>query len=344
MFVYYETGDSDRIVCLGSKHVNDSPDFSDYQNRALTANNRMLRYSPKEVSLVGNRGEYDGKGGEQAKIIFNDETGVEIYSTQDIVLETTDGGSITFQAAKDSYAGLDSIKETFTQMYTEGDQKYKADGGSTDFNALEHLAGTEFDRLKENITSNLLAPFQVIDTVKELGDRIGGGGEESEAVEEAAPEFSDGVIDIFGLERVAIQVGASCVLFGNGMIQIKSNNYIQLGTDRTTVYEHLEDENYTWTDMFLDITSCALDIIGVLPIPGVSTAANLVNAGISLARGDYLGAAMAAGQAALSVVPLANTLAAPLAAAKVAAKANKAVRAVSAVAKVVKLWLRVRRP
>ena len=198
VFVYYETGDSDRIVCLGSKHVNDSPDFTDYQNRALTANNRMIRFASKEVSLVGNRAEYDGKGGEQAKIIFNDETGIEIYSTQDIVLETTDGGSITFQAAKDSYAGLDSVKNTFTQMYAEGDQKYKADGGSTEFNALEHLAGTEFDKLKENIVGNLMAPFQVIDTVKELGDRIGGGGEEAEAeAEEAAPEFSDGVIDIF---------------------------------------------------------------------------------------------------------------------------------------------------
>ena len=38
------------------------------------------------------------------------------------------------------------------------------------------------------------------------------------------------------------------------------------------------------------------------PHPGISTAANLINAGISFARGDYVGAAVAAGTAALSLI------------------------------------------
>ena len=184
VFVYYETGDSDRIVCLGSKHVNDSPDFGNYKNRMLTANNRMIRFSPEEVSIVGNRREYNGQGGDQAKIILNDETGIDIYSTQNIVIETTDG-NVTIQSAKDSYAGLDAIKESFTQMYTEGYQKYEADGGNTDFDAVAYLAGAELAHIKENIEIHLRLPLQVIGTLQELGDRIGGGGGEEEAAEAA---------------------------------------------------------------------------------------------------------------------------------------------------------------
>ena len=106
VFVYYETGDSDKIVCLGSKHVNDSPDFARYQDKMLTANNRMVKFGDKAIELIGDRKEFDGEGGEQAKIVFNDETGIEIQSTQDIRLETTDGGNISIQAVKEDFAGM----------------------------------------------------------------------------------------------------------------------------------------------------------------------------------------------------------------------------------------------
>ena len=112
---------------------------------------------------------------------------------------------------------------------------------------------------------------------------------------------------------------------------------MQLGTDRTITYTHLEDANYTWKDMVLDLTQCALDIVGALGIPGVSTAANLANAGISFARGDYLGAAMSAGQSLLSLIPGGSTLAAPAVAAKVASKLGKAGKAVGQVVKIATL-------
>ncbi len=340
VFVYYETGDSGRIVCLGSRHVNDSPDFGNYKNKMLTAENRMIRFSPEEVSIVGNRKEYDGKGGEQAKIIFNDETGIEVYSTQDISIKAENGGSVRLQAAKDSYAGLDEIKETFTQMYKEGDETYLADGGSVLTDAAAYLAAAEFGHIKKNVDETIKAPFQIIGTLKELGDRIGGcfaEGEGEEAAEEEAPEFFDGVIDIFALERVTVQVGSSSVTFGGGILQIKSDTYMQLGTDRSIEYEHKELVNYTNRDLFLDITQCALDIIGVLPIPGISTAANLINAGISFARGDYVGAAVAAGTAALSLIPGANTAAAPLVAGEAVTKTQKVINAGKAIFSVVKM-------
>ncbi len=145
------------------------------------------------------------------------------------------------------------------------------------------------------------------------------------------------MIDLFALELLMVQVGNSCLVIADGVIQIKADTYMQLGTDRSIVYEHLEDANYTWRDMFLDIAQCALDIVGALPIPGVSTAANLVNAGISLARGDYVGAAMSAATAVASLLPGANTaVAAGAAAVKTVSKTTKVLDTVKGIVKIAK--------
>ncbi|WP_207650876.1 RHS repeat-associated core domain-containing protein [Anaerocolumna jejuensis] len=335
VFVYYETGDSEKVVCLGSRHVNESPDFSNSKNKMMTANNRMVKFAEKEVDLVGNRSEYDGSGGEQAKIIFNDETGIEIQSTKDISLKAEE--KITLQALKGSYNGIEEVKQKFDQKYGEGDTKYKAEGGTMEFDALSLLSARSYHALKKNIDQNLKAPFQVIGTLKELTGKIGGSaGTEGGGEAEAAPVFEDGTAHIMSLDRLVLQVGTTCVTFAGGVIQIRTNAYLQLGTDRSATYEHLEDANYTWKDMFLDMTQCALDIVGALPIPGVSTVANLANAGISLARGDYVGAAISAGTAALSLIPGANTVGGMLKGASGIAKLGKKMKAAGTLLNAVK--------
>lgn len=329
VFVYYETGDSDKIVCLGSRHVNDSPDFGRYQDKMLTADNRMVKFGDKTLNLIGNRSEYDGLGGDQAKIVFQEENGIEIQSTNDITLEAAEKGTIEIQAVKEDFAGMDALRQTFEQMYAAGEDKYKTDGGATQFDVLAYLNGKRWDALKQNIKDNLMAPFQVVGTLQELAGRIGGSSEtEENPAEEAPPQFDDGVIDLFGLTAADFSVGSTSVTFADGILQIKANTYLQLGTDRTITYEHLEDANYTWRDMLLDVTQLALDVVGALAPPGISTAANLISAGISLARGDYVGAAMSAGAAALSLIPFANTA---TAGGKIAAKAGKVAKAAKGV-------------
>ena len=342
VYVYYETGDSDKVVCLGSRHVNQSPDFAQYQDKMLTADNRMIKFEEKALNLVGNRMEWDGEGGDQAKIIFNDELGIEIRSTGNISLETTDGGNITIQAVvKKDFAGMDGVRQGFQQHYGEGARKYAEDGGKDleDYNAFLTLASREWEAIKENVWGNLTSPLQLVDTLQELSGRMFGNGEEAETAEEIVPDppFEEGVIDLFALGIVVLQVGNSFLIIADGIIQIKTDTYMQLGTDRSIVYEHLEDANYTWRDMFLDIAQCALDIVGALPIPGLSTAANLVNAGISLARGDYLGAAMSAATAAASLIPGANTaVAAGAATVKAVSKTAKVLNMVKGIVKIAK--------
>ena len=339
VFVYYETGDSDKILCLGSRHVNDSPDFGRYQDKMLTADNRMVKFGDKTLELVGDRDEYDGYGWEQSKIIFNDEFGIGIQSTNEIRIETTDGGKITIQSVGQDFAGMDALRQTFEEMYGAGNDKYVADGGADmSFDALGLIRSRNLEGLKESIKGSLMAPFQLIGTVQELAGRIGGGADAEEPAQVAEPEeYTDGVVDIYGLDCLVLRVGNSSIVFANGIIQIKADSFMELGTDRSIVYEHLEDTNYTWKDMFLDVAQLALDIVGALPIPGLSTAANLINAGVSLARGDYVGAAMSAGTALASLIPGANSaIAAGKAAATAVAKGSKVMKVVSAVAKVVK--------
>lgn len=74
----------------------------------------------------------------------------------------------------------------------------------------------------------------------------------------------------------------------------------------------------------LDNVSLALDVAGF--IPGIGTFADIANAGISLARGDYMGAAMNI----VGAVPIVGD------AAKTAYKANKAVKVAEAASKTAK--------
>ena len=338
VFVYYETGDSDKILCLGSRHVNDSPDFGRYQDKMLTADNRMIKFGEKSLELVGNRAQYDGIGEDQAQILFNDEFGIEIWSTGEIHIEATDGGKVSIQSVGQDFEGMDALKDAFEQMYQSGNDKYVADGGADmGFDALGLIRSRNLEGLKQSIKGYLMAPFQLVGTLQELAGRIGGERTlEQQGLEEPEP-YTDGVVDIYGLDCLVLRVGNSSITFANGIIQIKADSYMELGTDRSITYEHLEDANYTWKDMFLDVAQLALDIVGALPIPGVSTAANLINAGVSLARGDYVGAAMSAGTALVSLIPGANSaIAAGKAVATAAVKGSKVMKTVAAVAKVVR--------
>ncbi len=332
VFVYYETGDSGRIVCLGSKHVRQSPDFGRYQDKMFTANNRMIRFGDKTLSLVGNRKEADGYGGEQAKIIFNDENGIEILSTKDITLLTTDSGNITIQSVQKGFKGPKAVQQKFDAMNTAGNALYMACGGSpADYNLMVYRMKQEWGSLVDDVTELINSPGKLLGTLSDLAGAI--GGSEGTQDEQEAPQYEDGVISILALKKADYTVGSTCVSFGDGVIQIKADTFLELGTDRSKTYELMDAKPVSWTDLILDVVQLGLDIVGMLPIPVVSTVANLVNAGVSLARGDYIGAAMSAGSAVLSLVPGANTVAVG---AKLALKAPKLIRMVGTITKTAK--------
>ncbi|WP_254612969.1 RHS repeat-associated core domain-containing protein [Brevibacillus sp. HB1.1] len=95
--------------------------------------------------------------------------------------------------------------------------------------------------------------------------------------------------------------------------------------EEEVVEEEQEEEDSGWG--FLDSLQLGLDIVGMIPVIG--EVADVVNAGISVARGDYAGAAMSLAAA----IPGAGTA---VTAAKLTTKAVKATKAMTKATKAVK--------
>ncbi|MFM9276548.1 DNA/RNA non-specific endonuclease [Paenibacillus jiagnxiensis] len=98
--------------------------------------------------------------------------------------------------------------------------------------------------------------------------------------------------------------------------------------------EEKKEEKKGFWNKFLDVTQVVLDVVGCIPVVG--EIADLANAGISLARGDYVGAALSVA----SAIPFAGWAATGAKAARRVAQAtklgSKAVKAVDKAATVVK--------
>ena len=301
VIVYYETGDSSKVVCIGSRHVNDSPDFGRYQDKMLTANNRMVKFGSSTLNLIGNRSEFDGSGDRQAKIIFNEEMGVEIQSTQDVTVRSV-GGDITIQAVSGRYAGTDRIRVKSAAMHQAGNAQYLAMAGfGALFNMGSYLMPDHWMKLKSEVDGH-------------VGARSG----------------NDGEICLLGIKKAVFVTGSTSVAFFDGTIQIKSDFFQQVGTDRSMSFGPVMSKEYSVEEMKetteisesgsdsldvrtknregtkevdVDAAQCALDIAGALPIVPPSDTAGLEKAGISFGEKDSARAAHQAAAAVLSVIP-----------------------------------------
>ena len=201
--VYYEMDAGERVVCLGSRHAGDNPDFGRYQDKMLTAQNRMVKFGEKALHLIGNRSEFDGKGGEQAKIILNSEQGVEVQSTKDIQLKT-EGGNITFQSAPRSYAGTDGVRMASAAMHQVGNVMHMAMAGiGPVFNMAGYVDPGFWTKLR-----------------KEVADHAPQSG-------------GDGKVNLMGMKKVILQTGSSSAAFVKGKIHIKADIFQQLGINRS---------------------------------------------------------------------------------------------------------------
>jgi len=101
------------------------------------------------------------------------------------------------------------------------------------------------------------------------------------------------------------------------------------------VQEEAPPEKKSFWEKALDVTQITLDVVGL--IPGVGEIADLANAGISLARGDYVGAALSA----TAAIPFAGWAATGAKATRKVAKAVDGVAGGSKAAKAVKTAVKV---
>ncbi len=194
-------------------------------------------------------------------------------------------------------------------------------------NKIDEVVSSFADGIKGQIS----APLQVVSSVEELFSpkKAPEGVETPEPIE----RFEEGVTYLMGQEATIFNVGQSYLALDPVNINIKTPLYRQLGFERRE-YAMESEENKSWLDTILDATQLALDIVGC--IPGVGEVADLVNAGISLARGDYYGAAASL----MGCIPgVGDAAKVAMKGAKMASKAGKALKAIKTAVKVTQAFL-----
>ena len=346
VFLYYENNGS--IVCLGSKRSNtDGPDFQTPDEKVLNNKDQMLRFTETSVTITNTRQKYDDEDTTQISVIMDDEEGIIITSGNDVVVETTQDGVITLATStEDSYlqdmqTSFQAAKAKFSGIYDKDNALYVSEGGMSAADIKKAANSEEWNRVWASVGKSFVGVWEEI-SMKELRDLTGNimdklmGNPAPATVEEAAPEqepYVDGVITIYGLNSVTLQVGESVIVIDSD-VYFGADVFSWLGYVSFT-HDPVVEQYQDWFDVILDGVQLVLDIAGLIPCFGFIP--DLINAGISLARGDVGGALVSLFCAIPFVGDAAGVAKLGIKGAKALAVATKVIPKVSKVIKCVQL-------
>ncbi|AJQ29481.1 RHS repeat-associated core domain-containing protein [Pelosinus fermentans] len=337
VFVYYEN--NGKAVALGSRRANSAThgDYVDPASKMMNSTNKMLKMTPGSCELVAARGAYDQGGGNQALIQMTDAGGIVIKSTQDIHVQADKRLKLVAAKSAIPEGEITAVQAKYDAGHTQGAALYMAGGGSKPYNSGQEILKQIGSDIAVSFSGGVKAMAAEIPAfVKNVesifgGGSGGGGGEPAPASpEEKAERPPAESLMLYGMENCSLGIGASELKLSGGAITISTPAFRQLGYNKNkhdiVAAPSLFDAALNGVQVLLDIAGC---------IPGLSVVANGLNAAISLARGDYCGAACSL---IGCIIPGANVagkgLKLAVAGAKVAntiaktAKAAKAVRTV----------------
>ena len=193
------------------------------------------------------------------------------------------------------------LQDSSAKMLTTQDDMIRFIG-----NALEFLTNRSMVEQGSSIMSHVMLDNESGISIHSNGDVVFDATEGDGKIElTATAKAGDGMLEMYAVAAIKLSVADSSISIAGDRIDIKSPVFYWEGTTKQSGYEHKEDEMQDWFSVGLDALQFGLDIIGMLPIPGVSLAADLINAGISAARGDWFGCAMSL----VGAIPVAGSLA-----------------------------------
>ena len=299
VFVYYEN--NGKMACLGSRHKNTGhPDMQKPEEKVLTNRDKMIKYTQTGIKLSATRKLTDEEAADAVSIVMDEETGITINSGREILLASQKqirlGVGDVSEATQKATAG----REKVNQRIAEGKQAFARQGGYLSLIG-EQFIGQEMDKLKASLDSHFIHFF-----IPE---------KEEEKTLSDAQTYESGVLTLYGYRYLTLAVGESNIRLDSD-IHINAEQFQWLGYERKE-HEKQEQPLQDWWETALDGLQFALDIAGMLPAP-VGTVCDVVNAGVSLARGDLTGAALSL----VSSIPVVGD---SLGAAKIAGKAAKTV-------------------
>lgn len=335
-FIYYEN--NGKIICMGSKRTNDShPDYDKPEEKVMTNHDKMIKFTTTGLNITATRELHDNDSDQEISVKMDEKEGITITSGQAIQIHADKNIRLAAGEKKPSEHNelLKQGKAKFTQRDKAGAEEYAADSGLGGIDAFLTAASTGAGSLGNDIKDSFVEGFQGM-----VFYDLWGGGEEESQEEEQEVVYETGVLSLYGSEELLLVTGES-VIDLSSEITFSTPEFRWLGYEQTE-HEKVEEELHDWWETALDGLQLALDVAGF--IPGIGDALDIVNAGISLARGDYFGAA----SSLVSAIPgigsfiggSAKALKAGSKAAKVVGKVSKAAakvtKAVSKYSKVIK--------
>lgn len=295
VFVYYEN--NGKIVCLGSKRSNTShPDLQNPQEKSLTSYDKMIRFTSSAVKLTTTREKHDAGDDTEISIILDDADGITITSGKDITIETTDGTDIFLDAhepekvPEELYAALEQGKNKFSEYTATGNQKYVSEGGMDFWGEKAAIWNQYWDQEFANLKQNAKDTFTFPNLRKAVGMLFAEDEPVAETEDEQQDEqFTRGVLTIYGLNTVILQVQRSVIILDSD-VYIGADAFSWLGYTKGE-HEAVIEEYQDWVATALDGLQMILDFGGFFPVP-VGVICDIANSVISLARGDVCGAAL----------------------------------------------------
>ena len=306
VYLYYENNGN--IVCLGSRHTNtDSPDFDKPKENVLTNHDKMIKLGEKKVTLTATRSLNEEENPNEVSITMDSDTGITIQSGRDITIAANENMNLITGDVTDYDKKYEEGLKILESRHKEGADTYQAESGDPAQSAVLWDAAKDFAKTQGKNGVDILKGMVMFDFWKGLFTK-----EEEPEVPPEAAQIEQGVATLYGYETVILQVDKSVITMDTN-IHISADTFRWLGYNQR---EHEAEELplQDWWETVLDGAQFVLDIAGCIPFFGAVP--DLINAGISLMRGNFAEAAMSA----VAAIPLVGDAAG---AAKVAGKGIK---------------------
>ena len=326
VFVYYEN--NGKVACLGSKHADlSSPDFDKPEEKVLTNYDKMIKFKEASLHITSTRKLHDQESEDAIHITMDDKAGITINSGREIKIESENDLRLSASSIPPEEELAKKSKKTVEERTKEGYEEYKASGGQS---IVEQTFAATSLGVKQ-FGSDVYESFA--NSLKQMTfyDIWSGKENNNKAADDVKEQFETGVLNLFGLNQIKIEVGDSIIEMTND-INIVAKQFSWLGYKQE---EHAKEELLLqdWWETILDGAQLLLDIAGFIPVIG--TFCDLANGAISLARGDYA-------EAAISFVSSIPVLGDSVAAVKLGVKGIKAAKTVTEMTKATRIMKMVK--
>lgn len=303
VFAYYQNDGS--IICLGSKHINTSPDFDIPQNKMLTANDHMIKASTGQLEFVLKRDKINNNDENKTKIFFSADNGIEVKSETDLqVLAPT--GMIEIVCTPEDKNWSDSfalLNDKVKALEDAGENNYLSNGGGVlpTYSFLEKWMAGELNKLNTYIKVSV----EAVDVVSLVQRLIGIFSPQTQTAQDPlSPPYEDGIISLTGTKAFILQVGNSVIIMQDNTLGMHADTVYMVGFDRKN-YEQVKLEQETLRDKILNVIEAGALVVSLVTPPPISTVAGGVAVGTALMRGDLV----SAGINATAMIPMGATVA-----------------------------------